>query len=280
MQGIEGAALCRVRSARAEVLAERRQFRARAHRRPHRRGDRRRARARRLPSQSIVRARLRGLPADRRRATSTTRSAALERHRGGPVRRAVIDRRTTETSIAMKIELDGKGTYQRPDRHPFPRSHAGAVRASRRLRPDDRRERRPRRRSAPHRRGSRHRARRGRLGCARHAARHQPRRLLRDADGRNAGGRGHRSRRAAARRRRSEGESRRASATCRPSSCTTSSKASRSARAPTCTSRCSTAARAIITSRRSSRRSRERCASPARKTSGWREVLPSTKGLL
>jgi imidazoleglycerol-phosphate dehydratase len=28
------------------------------------------------------------------------------------VRRAVIDRRTTETSIAMKIELDGKGKYQ------------------------------------------------------------------------------------------------------------------------------------------------------------------------
>jgi len=28
------------------------------------------------------------------------------------VRRAVIDRRTTETSIAMKIDLDGKGTYQ------------------------------------------------------------------------------------------------------------------------------------------------------------------------
>jgi imidazoleglycerol-phosphate dehydratase len=28
------------------------------------------------------------------------------------VRRAVIDRRTTETAIAMKIELDGKGTYR------------------------------------------------------------------------------------------------------------------------------------------------------------------------
>ena len=28
------------------------------------------------------------------------------------MRRAVIDRRTTETSIAMKIELDGKGKYQ------------------------------------------------------------------------------------------------------------------------------------------------------------------------
>jgi imidazoleglycerol-phosphate dehydratase len=28
------------------------------------------------------------------------------------VRRAVIDRRTTETSIAMKIDLDGKGHYQ------------------------------------------------------------------------------------------------------------------------------------------------------------------------
>jgi imidazoleglycerol-phosphate dehydratase len=27
------------------------------------------------------------------------------------VRRAVIDRRTTETAIALKIELDGKGSY-------------------------------------------------------------------------------------------------------------------------------------------------------------------------
>jgi imidazoleglycerol-phosphate dehydratase len=55
------------------------------------------------------------------------------------VRRAVIDRRTTETAIALKIELDGKGS-PRADRHPLPRSHAGAVRASRRLRPDGRRE--------------------------------------------------------------------------------------------------------------------------------------------
>jgi imidazoleglycerol-phosphate dehydratase len=28
------------------------------------------------------------------------------------VRRAVVDRRTTETAIALKIELDGKGTYR------------------------------------------------------------------------------------------------------------------------------------------------------------------------
>jgi imidazoleglycerol phosphate dehydratase HisB len=28
------------------------------------------------------------------------------------VRRAVIDRRTTETPIAMKIDLDGKGKYR------------------------------------------------------------------------------------------------------------------------------------------------------------------------
>ena len=43
-----------------------------------------------------------------------------------------------------------------------------------------------------------------------------------------------------------------------------------SARAPTCTSRCCTADRAITRSKRCSRRSRARCASPARRTSGWR----------
>ena len=139
-------------------------------------------------------------------------------------------------------------------------------------------DRRPRRRSAPHRRGSRHRARRGGVEGARRPARHQPRRLLRHADGRDAGGRGDRSRRPAARRRRSEGEGAAASAICRPSWSTTSSKASRSARAPTSTSRCSTAARAITRSRRCSRRSRARCASRARRTGGWRGCCRAPRG--
>src|SRR5215210_3357028 len=33
------------------------------------------------------------------------------RHRGDPVRRAVIDRRTSETAIALKLNLDGRGRY-------------------------------------------------------------------------------------------------------------------------------------------------------------------------
>ena len=126
---------------------------------------------------------------------------------------------------------------RRPHRHPVSRSHAGAVRAARRVRPDGQGHRRPRRRPASHRRRPRHRARRSRVEGARRSQGHQSRRLLRDADGRNAGRRGDRSRRPAAHRRRPEGEGAAASAICRPSSCTTSSRASRSARAPTCTSR-------------------------------------------
>src|SRR5215210_3420857 len=33
------------------------------------------------------------------------------RHRGGPVRRAVIDRRTSETAITLKLNIDGRGRY-------------------------------------------------------------------------------------------------------------------------------------------------------------------------
>ena len=65
-------------------------------------------------------------------------------------------------------------------------------------------DRRSRRRSAPHRRGRRHRARRGGAQALGDRTRHQPRRLLRHADGRDAGRGGDRSRRPAARRRRSE----------------------------------------------------------------------------
>ena len=63
---------------------------------------------------------------------------------------------------------------------------------------------------------------------------------------------------------------RRRSATCRPSCSPTSSRASRAARAPTCTSRCSTAAPITTRSRRSSRRSDGHCAWPVRATGGSR----------
>ena len=110
---------------------------------------------------------------------------------------------------------------------------------------------------------------------------HQPRRLLRDADGRDARRRGHRSVRA----RRTPSSTWlkvpcRWSAISRPSSCTTSSTASPRAPARTCTSRCSTAARATTRSRRSSRRSPARCASPARRTQrAAPKDAASTKGL-
>ena len=61
---------------------------------------------------------------------------------------------------------------------------------------------------------------------------------------------------------------------------TTSSTVSRRAPRRTFTSRCCMAARAITRSKRSSRRSRARCGSPARATGDCATVLPSTKGLL
>ena len=57
------------------------------------------------------------------------------------MRRAVIDRRTTETQIALALDARRQGPLPGPHRHPLPRSHARAVRAARRLRPDDRRRR-------------------------------------------------------------------------------------------------------------------------------------------
>src|ERR687890_626992 len=47
----------------------------------------------------------------RRRGRRRPHPAVHRRVRGGPVRRAVIDRRTTETQIALSLGLDGKGTY-------------------------------------------------------------------------------------------------------------------------------------------------------------------------
>ena len=148
---------------------------------------------------------MRRLPAPWRRRRRT-HAARPRRARGGSVRRAVIDRRTTETQIALTITLEGQGTYRGADRHPVPRSHAGAVRAARRLRPEVQAT--------------------GDLDVdqhhtvedlgialgeavstgARQPARHQSRRLLRHADGRDAGGRRHRPRRPPACGRRPQGE--------------------------------------------------------------------------
>ena len=123
---------------------------------------------------------------------------------GGSVRRAVIDRRTTETQIALTLGARRQGPVHACSTgirfldhmlELFARHGAFDLTIDA--------TRRSRRRSASHGRGSRHRARRGGVEGARQPARHQPRRLLRDADGRDAGGRRDRSRRPAARRRRS-----------------------------------------------------------------------------
>ena len=124
--------------------------------------------------------------------------------RGGPMRRALIDRRTTETRSSCRwLEARAATTS---DRHPVPRPHARALRPARRLRPD------ASRRTAistsisttPSRTRASRSAKRSRRRSATQA-RHQSRRLFRDADGRDARGRGDRSRRAAACGGRSEG---------------------------------------------------------------------------
>src|SRR5262249_60520401 len=53
---------------------------------------------------------MRGL-SSRRGWRGRTYAAVHQRARGGCVRRAVIDRRTTETQIALKLDVDGKGIY-------------------------------------------------------------------------------------------------------------------------------------------------------------------------
>src|SRR4029077_4166998 len=102
---------CGLRSSDDEILAERRELRPDSHWRACRGRHRVREIARRLPSQSIQRTWLRRLPAlwrGRRR----THQARPGRARGGAVRRAVIDRQTTETQIALTLTLDGQGRYQ------------------------------------------------------------------------------------------------------------------------------------------------------------------------
>ena len=267
----------RARAARRAVLAERRQLRARLlRRRPRAR------RSRGWPSAASTSAIDRSDPGCAGCARITAgvlehTRRARRRARGGAVRRAVINRKTTETQIALPARARRQGALRRLDRHQVLRSHAGAGHPPRRLRSAAARHRRSRRRSAPHRRGRRHRARRGGVGGARQPPRHQPRRLLRHADGRNARRRRHRPERADSRGDRPASSRSAASAISRRSSCTTSSTASRRARGPTSTSRCSTAARATIRSRRCSRRSRARCAMRARRTGGSRGSCPAPR---
>ncbi len=77
------------------------------------------------------------------------------------LRRARVDRRTTETQIQLAIDLDGRGRYTVAHGRSLSRPHARALRPTRRIRPHDCGHGRSRRGRAPHRRGCRHRARRG-----------------------------------------------------------------------------------------------------------------------
>ena len=147
-----------VRAARPRDLAERRQLRAGARRRRRRAwcaGWRRAACA-----SAIVRTiRAAGSASASRPASSRTRAARSRRSRRccAPRGNRPDDARDVDPAEARHR---GARPLRRVDRHPLLRSHAGAGRAARRVRPDAEGGRRSRRRSAPHRRGRRHRARR------------------------------------------------------------------------------------------------------------------------
>jgi hypothetical protein len=239
------AALRGLRSAAASLLAERCELRARA------------SGGLRHPGPGAARA---GHPRARQvedpgcAAACASRPASW-RHpglhrgaRGGPVRRGVVDRGRPRRRSAMKLNLDGRGRYEVATgirffdhmlelfaRHgAFDLALATTATSTSTS-------------TTPSRTSGSPSARRYR--SARHAPRHQPRRLLRHADGRDAGGRRHRPRRAGPHHVDLKLKREAASATSRQNWCTTSSMASPRRRAPTSTSRCSTAARATTTSR-------------------------------
>ena len=97
-----------VRPAGVDVLDERRELRAAAGWRA--RGGRggEAGRTRHLHSQSQRRTGVRGMRAHHRRRRGA-HSAVRRRHGGDPVRRAVIDRQTTETQIRLALTIEGRG---------------------------------------------------------------------------------------------------------------------------------------------------------------------------
>ncbi len=193
-------------------------------------------------------------------------------------RSATIHRKTNETDIRLKLNLDGRGKVSCHYGHSLFRSHARSRRAPRGFRFGDYRERRSRRRSAPHRRRRGHRSRRSRPESSRLKARHSARGIFFDADGRNACRRGRRSRRTALLRSQREnlGKTRRRFPNgARPK---IFSRDSRKPRAPTFTCARFTAARRIIKSKPCSKRSRARCVSPSRAISVFAAFCPARKG--
>src|SRR5262249_28998099 len=100
-----------MRPARADLLDQRCEFRAHVRWRSNRCPGRRGGTARGVYPRSVERARLRGLHPHRHRPCRA--HTALHRSDGrDPVRRALIDRRTHETSIRVALTLEGKGRYR------------------------------------------------------------------------------------------------------------------------------------------------------------------------
>ena len=90
-----------------------RELRARPRRRSHRRARQGRGRARHLPARSIDRAGLRRLHPHRRPASSSTRSACIAVMEEVLCAARVIDRRTTETQIALSLGARRQGPLPR-----------------------------------------------------------------------------------------------------------------------------------------------------------------------
>ena len=202
--GIEADGLRGVRPARADLLDQRGELRAGPDRPRRASGGAGGGRTRHLPARSIEASRAAAAACGSPPEWWRTRAAASRSSRRCCAPRG--DRPENDRDPDRPDARDrGTGPLPGEDRHPLPGSHAGAVHAARRIRPESPGHWRPRRRSAPHRRRRRHRARRGGVEGPGRPARHQPGRLLRDADGRDPGGGGDRSRRPVARRGRSEG---------------------------------------------------------------------------
>ena len=106
------------------------------------------------------------------------------------MRKAEFSRKTAETALTVRLDLDGTGRFDNRDRRRLLRPHARPARAACADRPRGAGDGRPAHRRPPHRRGRRHRARPGARAGARRQGGDPALRRLPAADGRGAGARG------------------------------------------------------------------------------------------
>ena len=133
-RGVARADLRVLRRARHPLLAERSQLRAASGSATGRRRHRRGPGGARHPTFATNRLRPAATGASASpRAWSSTRAPVWLRWRTS-LRRAVVDRRTTETRVRVRLNLDGRGRYDDPHRHPVSRPHARARRPAWRIR--------------------------------------------------------------------------------------------------------------------------------------------------